>query len=148
MNFSIKSKQEILILDGGMNRELQRQSAPFKQPEWSALAMIQAPEMVAEVHQYFVKNGSEVITTNSYALVPLHIGEKRFQEQALAASAGLARQAADESHSQVQIAGSIPPHLSSYRPDLFKPDRVTELAAPVIQGLAPILISGLQKRRQ
>lgn len=57
MNFSIKSKQEILILNGGMNRELQRQSAPFKQPEWSALAMIQAPEMVAAVNQYFVKNG-------------------------------------------------------------------------------------------
>ncbi|MBU2023662.1 MAG: homocysteine S-methyltransferase, partial [Gammaproteobacteria bacterium] len=27
------------ILDGGMGRELERRGAPFKQPEWSALAM-------------------------------------------------------------------------------------------------------------
>lgn len=139
---SIESKQEILILDGGMGRELQRQGASFKQPEWSALAMMQEPEMVKSVHQTFIKNGSQVITTNSYALVPFHIGEKCFQEQGqtLAASAGLvARQAADESHTEVQVAGSLPPLFGSYRSDLFKPERVTELGAPLIQGLAPYI---------
>jgi len=139
---SVKSKQEILILDGGMGRELQRQGAPFKQPEWSALAMIQTPEIVKAVHQAFIENGSQVIITNSYALVPFHIGEKCFREQgqALAESAGLvARQAADESHSQVQVAGSLPPLFGSYRSDLFKLDRVTELATPLIQGLAPYI---------
>ncbi|SUU96793.1 Uncharacterised protein [Avibacterium paragallinarum] len=27
------------ILDGGMSRELMRLNAPFRQPEWSALAL-------------------------------------------------------------------------------------------------------------
>lgn len=38
--------QSITILDGGMGRELERRGAPFKQPEWSALAMMEAPEIV------------------------------------------------------------------------------------------------------
>ena len=28
------------ILDGGMGRELDRAGAPFRQPEWSALALM------------------------------------------------------------------------------------------------------------
>ena len=31
-----------VILDGGMGRELQRRGAPFRQPEWSALALSEA----------------------------------------------------------------------------------------------------------
>lgn len=38
------------ILDGGLGRELARRGAPFRQPEWSALALIEAPETVKEVH--------------------------------------------------------------------------------------------------
>jgi len=33
-----------VILDGGMGRELQRRGAPFRQPEWSALALSEAPQ--------------------------------------------------------------------------------------------------------
>ena len=84
--------EKITILDGGgMGSELERRGALFKQPEWSALAaMMVAPEVVKEVHKAFIASGAAVITTNSYALVPFHIGEKRFKDQgrALAASAG------------------------------------------------------------
>ena len=38
----------------------------------------QAPEQVAYAHAAFVHAGADVITTNSYALVPYHIGEARF----------------------------------------------------------------------
>jgi S-methylmethionine-dependent homocysteine/selenocysteine methylase len=69
----------ITILDGGMGRELERSGAPFRQHEWSALALIEAPETVARVHEGFVRAGAQVITTNSYALVPFHIGEERFR---------------------------------------------------------------------
>ena len=53
------------ILDGGMGRELERRGAPFKQPEWSALAMMEAPSIVKAVHQSYINSGSRVITTNS-----------------------------------------------------------------------------------
>ena len=68
------------LLDGGMGRELMRAGAPFRQPEWSALALMLAPETVTEAHRRFIAAGAEVITTNSYALVPFHIGAAKFQE--------------------------------------------------------------------
>ena len=33
---------KVQILDGGMGRELKRIGAPFQQPEWSALALLEA----------------------------------------------------------------------------------------------------------
>ena len=35
---------DVLVIDGGMGKELRRIGAPFRQPEWSALALIDAPE--------------------------------------------------------------------------------------------------------
>lgn len=134
------SNCRVTILDGGMGRELERRGAPFKQPEWSALAMMEAPEIVKEVHKDFIRSGAGVISTNSYALVPFHIGEARFknQGQTLAASAGQAAFAAvEEMRSKTRIAGSIPPLFGSYRADLYQPQRVAEIATPLILGLRP-----------
>ena len=55
----------VSILDGGTGRQLKRIGAPFRQPEWSALALIEAPQFVSQVHADFVAAGAEVITTNS-----------------------------------------------------------------------------------
>ncbi|QNF18731.1 homocysteine S-methyltransferase family protein [Aeromonas jandaei] len=132
--------RELWVLDGGMGRELARRGAPFRQPEWSALALMEAPETVREVHQAYVASGARVITTNSYALVPFHIGDERFfaDGEGLAALAGqLAREVADEQKGAVQVAGSLPPLFGSYRADLFKVDKVSELAIPLIRALSP-----------
>lgn len=129
---------KITILDGGMGRELEKRGAPFKQPEWSALAMMVAPDSVKEVHKAFIASGASVIKTNSYALVPFHIGEKQFKDQgkALAACAGkMARAAVNETQTGIRIAGSIPPLFGSYRSDLYRSERVVELASPLIEGL-------------
>lgn len=129
---------KITILDGGMGRELEQRGAPFRQPEWSALAMMDAPEIVKEVHKAFIASGASVIKTNSYALVPFHIGEKRFKDQGkiLAASAGkMASAAVNETQTSIQVAGSIPPLFGSYRADLYQPERVVEIATPLIEGL-------------
>ncbi len=64
----------LTLLDGGTGRELARIGAPFRQPEWSALALIEAPAFVTQVHQRYVDAGADVITTNSYAIVPFHTG--------------------------------------------------------------------------
>ncbi|AZI14599.1 homocysteine S-methyltransferase family protein [Avibacterium paragallinarum] len=128
------------ILDGGMSRELMRLNAPFRQPEWSALALYESPQAVQQVHEDFIANGAEVITTNSYAVVPFHIGEQRFvaDGKILADLAGrLAKSAVQNSGKSVRIAGSLPPLFGSYRPDLFQPERVKEVAQPIIDGLSP-----------
>lgn len=133
------NKYRVTILDGGMGRELERRGAPFQQPEWSATSLVETPEIVEEVHRAFIQSGAQMITTNSYALVPFHIGEQRFAEQAqiLAFRSGsLARNAAVAEGKNTQIAGSIPPLFGSYRADLYQADRAEEIATPIITGLA------------
>ena len=135
----------ITLLDGGMGRELKRRGAPFRQPEWSALALMEAPETVERAHAAFIAAGAEVIITNSYALVPFHIGEDRFATdgRALADLAGrLARAAADGAANtvtdrKVRVAGSLPPLFGSYRPDLFDAARAPDVLAPLVAGQAP-----------
>jgi S-methylmethionine-dependent homocysteine/selenocysteine methylase len=140
MESLIMDKQELWVLDGGMGRELASRGAPFRQPEWSALALMEAPQTVAQVHRAYVDSGARVITTNSYALVPFHIGAERFaaEGETLAALASkLARDVADEQGSSVLVAGSLPPLFGSYRADLFDADKVSELATPLIRAMSP-----------
>lgn len=128
------------ILDGGMGRELHRMGAPFKQPEWSALALMLAPDTVERAHRRFVEAGAEVITTNSYALVPFHIGEAKFaaEGQKLADLAGrMARKATEGAKHPVRVAGSLPPLFGSYRPDLFDEAKAPAIIRPLIDGLSP-----------
>ncbi|UMB77220.1 homocysteine S-methyltransferase family protein [Dickeya fangzhongdai] len=130
----------VLILDGGMGRELARIGAPFRQPEWSALALMESPQHVRQVHDSFIAAGAQVITTNSYAVVPFHISEAVFNArgQALATLAGqLARQAADAAAHSVRVAGSLPPVLGSYRPDLFDAAAATPILKTLIDALNP-----------
>ncbi len=114
----------ITILDGGMGKLLERSGAPFRQPEWSALALMDAPGAVLQAHRDFLTSGADVITTNAYAVVPFHLGDDRFAASGheLAALAGLlARRACDEADRDVEVAGSLPPLFGSYEPDKFRP---------------------------
>ena len=100
------------ILDGGMGRELKRIGAPFSQPLWSAQALIESPQHVQQVHRSFVDAGAQIITVNSYACVPFHLGEQRYAEQgkALAEKAAvIAHEVAKNSPNKVLVAGSLPP---------------------------------------
>jgi S-methylmethionine-dependent homocysteine/selenocysteine methylase len=109
----LRDSTDMILLDGGVGRELFSIGAPFRQPEWSSLSLMEAPHFVSMVHNSFVAAGCDVITTNTYAVVPSHLGAKVFAERgaALASLAGkLAREAAGTA---VRVAGSLPP-LASY----------------------------------
>ncbi len=129
------------VLDGGMGRELLRIGAPFRQPEWSALALLEGPDWVVRAHANFIDAGAQVVTTNSYAVVPFHLGEDRFASRGreLAELSGrLARRAVDESSAVgVRVAASLPPLFGSYRPDLFDPIDAPRIIDPLVAGLAP-----------
>lgn len=128
----------ITLLDGGMGRELLRMGAPFRQPEWSALSLMEAPDLVRKAHESFAAAGSDILTTSNYAVIPFHIGEKRFSTEGsslTALSGQLARQAA--SPFGCKVAGSIPPLFGSYRPDLFVPEQAPALLKTIIDALSP-----------
>lgn len=128
---------EITLLDGGMGRELKRMGAPFRQPEWSALALMEAPELVGKAHEAFAAAGSDILTTSNYGVVPPHIGRQRFKAAgaSLTARSGrLAREAASKFN--CRVAGSIPPLFGSYRPDLFVPEEAPDLLKTIIDALS------------
>ena len=52
----------MIILDGGLGRQLKAMGAPFRQPEWSALALIEGPEFVRAAHDAFIASGATIIT--------------------------------------------------------------------------------------
>ena len=116
----------MIILDGGLGRQLSENGAPFRQPEWSALALMEAPHTVREVHDQFIAAGADVIPTTTYAIVPFHIGEDRYEDQGgalLELAAKLARDAADSVPREVQVAASVPPMFGSYLPEQFEVQR-------------------------
>ena len=111
------------VLDGGMGREIEKKGYPFKRPEWSAEVIDKKPEALVDIHSDFIRNGAEIITTNTYAVVPFHIGEEKFRAQGqdmIRTACEMARKARElHPEREVQIAFSVPPIFGSYRPDLF-----------------------------
>ncbi|GMQ48354.1 homocysteine S-methyltransferase family protein [Vibrio sp. 10N] len=125
----------VTILDGGMGRELERIGAPFSQPLWSAQALIESPHFVKQAHQAFIEAGAELITVNSYACVPFHLGDELYAQQGVtlaAKAAKLAHEAATEAKHHVRVAGSLPPVFGSYRPDLFQAERAQAISRELL----------------
>ena len=119
-------RRKVLIFDGGTGREIERCGGPFRQPEWSALALYERPDVVRQVHERFLEAGAQAITTNTYATVPFHLGEERYKKDSqrlLTVAVDLAHQAvtnhrkkeSNEKYKEssatekVQIQASIPP---------------------------------------
>ncbi|MEM7019571.1 MAG: homocysteine S-methyltransferase family protein [Pseudomonadota bacterium] len=128
----------ITILDGGMGGELQRRTGSAT-GLWSAQALLEAPDLVVEIHKEYIEAGARIITTNTYSTVPSYLGKSdlaaRYVE--LTTLAGeLAQRAVRESGEQVLIAGSIPPLSESYRPDLV-PEEME--AAPIYEAMMKAL---------
>ena len=131
----------VTVLDGGTGRELARIGAPFSQPLWSAQALIEAPDSVRRVHESYIAAGAEVITTNTYALVPFHLGQELYEREGArltALAASITRDVASV-HPGVRVAGCLPPVLGSYQPELFTRDAARPLLDVLVREQAPFV---------
>jgi len=67
-------KQEIIILDGALGTELERLSYDVSGKLWSAQYLLDQPRIIQDVHESYVRAGSDIITTSSYqASIPAFI---------------------------------------------------------------------------
>ena len=44
----------MIVLDGSIGRHLKKIGAPFGQPEWSALALLEDPKFITQAHNDFI----------------------------------------------------------------------------------------------
>ncbi len=129
---------ELTILDGGMGGELIRRGFPSG-GLWSAKALIEEPATVKAVHQDFIDAGAQVIITNSYSTIPSYLAKEGMESRYLEltkVAAELAREVASQAHSNVRVAGSLPPLSESYRHDLVPEDTA---ARPIYEALVAAL---------
>ena len=121
----VTNRQDIIILDGGTGRELEKQGASIDPPLWSANAFFSDPDIIKKVHISFIDAGASVITTNTYALTRYHLSNAnklKDQIKLLDMAYIQAQRARTETHDGIQIAASIPPLSESYRADLVPDD--------------------------
>ena len=133
--------QRTILLDGGMGRELRFRGVDMMTSIWSAKALLEAPQVVREVHRDFISAGADIITINSYGIVKSNLAwagiEDRFKELNLLAC-NLAKEACDASGRAVLIAGSLPPLAGSFRPDLVGGyEEIEPLYSELAEVLAP-----------
>lgn len=112
-----------LLLDGPTGTELQRRGFDTSLPLWSARALLEAPELVRDIHMEYIRAGADVITTNSFRTNRRVIeragmpGERA--EELTRLSVEIAREAREAcGRPDVLIAGSDAPVEDCYTPDL------------------------------
>jgi S-methylmethionine-dependent homocysteine/selenocysteine methylase len=102
---------DVVVIDGGMGSELQARGIPMNRAAWCALANLDHPELVRQIHEDNIRAGAEVIIANTYPATRLMLRgaglEDRFVECNRRAVAA-AREARERTgHGDVAVAGSI-----------------------------------------
>ena len=103
---------DVLLLDAAMGTELQRREARTSLPLWSALPLVEDPELVWTIHCDEVAAGAEILTANTFRTRARSLAKGGLAEQSGELSAlavRLAHQAAATPGREVFVAGSLSP---------------------------------------
>ena len=129
------SRSQVVLLDGSMGNYIRSSDIPQEEGSlftkiWSAaaLALPEYHETIIKAHMEYIKRGSEIISTNSYATQPNYytkaFGCNEYEDLMLRhakLSAQLANTARSRSVSknEVKIYGVLGPICESHQPGLF-----------------------------
>jgi len=137
--------KNIYLMDGGTGQEIYKRSQKPAHPLWSAKVMMDQPDIVKEVHQDFVKAGSNIITINSYTCTPTRLkrdGEIEWFEKLQLQATKIALKARDELGSiakNVKVAGCLPPLSGSYTADERSFEELKKEYEQIVTIQAPIV---------
>jgi S-methylmethionine-dependent homocysteine/selenocysteine methylase len=90
---------------------------------WSALALVEDPEAVIDIHVDYIEAGADVLTINNYSVTPPILARDGMGdrvEELTGLAVDLAERACDRAGRRPRIAGSFPPLETSYRSDLVR----------------------------
>ncbi len=106
-----------LILDGALGTELERRGFATTLPLWSAQALLEAPNMVWEIHKDYVDAGADVLSACTFRTTPYtlrKVGLEHRADELTHQAIRYARAAAVETSNQTRSASSFIPHPSSF----------------------------------
>jgi homocysteine S-methyltransferase len=111
-----------LLLDGATGTELHRRGVDTSLPLWSAKALLDAPDVMREIHREYVAAGADILTANTFrtcrrTLAGAGLGDRAAELTALAVQ--IAREAAE---GKAFVVGSQPPLEDCYSPELCPDD--------------------------
>lgn len=119
------------ILDAAIGTELIARGLSLQGPAWSAAAIDEAPELLAQIHCDYAKAGATLHTANTFRTQPGIF--PRDWEPKLRSAVQIARSAIGTGH---RLLGSIAPVQDCYRPDLSPGRGAREAHHLVAQALA------------
>jgi homocysteine S-methyltransferase len=111
-------REPIILLDGAMATELAARGFSLDAPLFSAQALLDAPELVEQIHFEYLVAGAQILTSNSFglhasSLAKAGIGEQQgaLLHRALEILTNVRHRARerDPSLARFRVAGSIPP---------------------------------------
>ncbi len=111
-----------ILLDGATGTELARRGIIVDVPEWSAAALVSAPDLVRQVHADYIVAGAELITANTFRTHARNLSRAGLASRAAeltALAVALAREAAGD---RAWVLGSQAPLEDCYSPQLVPPD--------------------------
>jgi len=112
---------ELFLLDGATGSELDRAGVEIGMPLWSANAILNAPEILKQVHVSYLEAGAQAIITNTFrtherSLAKAGMGNRA--EELTAKAVEIACAARDEVNTDALIFGSVAPLEDCYSPEL------------------------------
>tara|TARA_X000001036_G_scaffold141350_1_gene134199 strand:+ start:2285 stop:3151 length:867 start_codon:yes stop_codon:yes gene_type:complete len=118
----MKFKSEsIFLLDGATGSELDRAGVDVGMPLWSAHAILEAPEILKQVHISYLEAGAQAISTNTFrtherSLAKAGMGHRA--EELTTKAVEIAQSARDEVNTDALVFGSVAPLEDCYTPKL------------------------------
>ena len=117
----VQDADSILLIDGATGTELGRRGVDISLPLWSARGLLDAPEIVEQIHIDYLNAGSEAIITNSFrthrrSLAKAGLGDQVRDLTRL--SVDIAKSARDKARPDALILGSVAPLEDCYHPEL------------------------------
>ena len=140
-------KQGIIILDGALGTELESRGFDVSGKLWSAQYLLDQPRIIQDVHESYVRAGSDIITTSSYqASIPAFVEAGLTPEKAydlLKETVFLARKVIENTWQALSleeknqrprplVAGSVGPYAGDYQ---LSEEEYRDFHRPRIQAL-------------
>ncbi|MEC9476922.1 MAG: homocysteine S-methyltransferase family protein [Planctomycetota bacterium] len=118
---------KLRCIDGATGSELERRGVDLSLPLWSSRALLDAPEILADVHRDYLEAGAQAITTATFRTHRRSLHKAGLADRCrelTQQSVEIARSVRDQCDPDALVLGSVAPLEDCYRPDLA-PDEET-----------------------